>query len=173
MCLLMGVWSMFYGQCLMAQAQSDAMYIYRNDGEFNAFLKADIDSIAQSHYDADSVYHADWQMQVVYTADSIYKIPLAAIDSVSFVQPETILNDKVFELTSAHDPYLSECDTIRFTLSLDTPAEMCPSKGNIVVSACDCLSFPDGIMARILSKTQDGSGIHYNCEKVGLEDVYE
>lgn len=171
--LLLWACSMFNSHCSMAFAQSDAMYVYRNDGEFNAFLKADIDSIVQSHYDVDSIYHADWQMQVVYTADSIYKIPLAAIDSVSFVQPETILNDKVFELTSAHDPYLSECDTIRFTLSLDTPSEMCPSKGNIVVSTCDCLSFPDGIMARILSKTQDDSGIHYNCEKVGLDDVYE
>ena len=159
--------------CSMAFAQSDAMYIYRNDGEFNAFLKSDIDSIAQSHYDADSILHADWQMQVIYTQDSIYKIPIAAIDSVSFVTPEVILNDKVFELTAAHDPYLSECDTIRFTLSLDTPSEMCPSKGNIVVSTYDCLSFPDGIMARIFSKTQDSNGIHYNCEKVGIEDVYD
>ncbi|MBO7068539.1 MAG: hypothetical protein J6W52_07670 [Bacteroidaceae bacterium] len=165
--------SMFNAHCSMVFAQNDAMYIYRNDGEFNAFLKSDIDSIAQSHYDADSVYHADWQMQVVYTQDSIYRIPLAAIDSVSFIAPETILNEKVFELTSAHDPYLSDCDTIRFTLSLSTPAEMCPSKGNIVVSTYDCLSFPDGIMARVISKTQDGAGIHYNCEKVGLEDVYE
>ena len=156
-----------------AFAQNDAMYVYRNDGEFNAFLKSDIDSIAQSHYDADSVYHADWQMQVVYTQDSIYRIPIAAIDSVSFITPETIVNDDVFELTAEHDPYLSECDTISFTLSLTTPSEMCPSKGNIVVSTYDCLSFPDGIMARILSKTQDGSGIHYNCEKVGLEDVYD
>ncbi len=171
--LLLAVWSMFNGQCSMAFAQNDAMYIYRNDGEFNAFLKADIDSIAQSHYDADSVLHADWQMQIVYTQDSIYKIPIAAIDSVSFVTPEAIINDKVFELTAAHDPFLSECDTIRFTLSLDTPTEMRPSKGNIVVSTYDCLSFPDGIMARILSKTQDGNGIHYNCEKVGLEDVYD
>lgn len=156
-----------------AMAQNNAMYIYRNDGEFNAFLKADIDSIAQSHYDADSIYHADWQMQVIYTQDSIYKIPLAAIDSVSFLAPETIINEKVFELTAAHDPYLSECDTVRFTLSQNTPAEMQPSKGNIVVSTYDCLSFPDGIMARVVSKTQDGAGIHYNCEKVGLEDVYD
>ena len=170
--LLMGL-SMFYGQRSMAQAQNDAIYIYRNDGEFNAFLKADIDSIAQSHYDADSVYHSGWQMQVVYTQDSIYRIPLAAIDSVSFIAPPAIINDKVFELTLAHDPYLSYCDTIRFTLSLDTPSEMRPSKGNIVVSTYDCLSFPDGIMARVLSKTQDDSGIHYNCEKVGLEDVYD
>lgn len=170
--LLLGL-SMFNGQCSMAQAQNDAMYIYRNDGEFNAFLKADIDSITQSHYDADSIYHADWQMQVVYTADSIYRIPLAAIDSVGFVAPPTIVNANVFELTSAHDPYLSACDTLRFTLSLDTPAEMCPSKGNIVVSAYDCLSFPDGIMARVLYTIKDKKGIHYTCKKVGLESVYD
>ena len=173
MFLLIAELSMSNVQSSMAQAQSDAMYIYRNDGEFNAFLKADVDSIAQSHYDADSILHADWQMQVVYTEDSIYRIPLAAIDSISFVTPPTIINEKVFELTAAHDPYLSDCDTIRFTLSLDTPSEMRPSKGNIVVSTYDCLSFSDGIMARVLSKTQDGTGIHYNCEKVGLEDVYD
>ena len=170
--LLMGL-SMFNVQCSMAQAQNDAMYIYRNDGEFNAFLKADIDSITQSHYDADSIYHADWQMQVVYTADSIYRIPLAAIDSVGLVAPPTIVNANVFELTSAHDPYLSACDTLRFTLSLDTPAEMCPSNGNVVVSTYDCLSFPDGIMARVLYTIKDKKGIHYTCKKVGLESVYD
>lgn len=156
-----------------AMAQNDAMYIYRNDGEFNAFLKADIDSIAHSCYDADSILHVDKQMHVIYTPDSIYRIPLAVIDSISFVTPEPVLNDRVFELTAAHDAYLSDCDTIRFTLSLDTPSEMCPSKGDIVVSTYDCLSFPDGIMGCVLSKTQNASGIHYNCEKVGLEDVYE
>lgn len=161
------------GLSFAASAQNDAIYVYRNDGSFNAFLKADVDSVVPSRYDADSLLHAEWQMQVVYTPDSIYRIPLESIDSVSFVAPPTIVNANVFELTAAHDAYLSECDTVRFTLSLNTPAEMRPSRGNVVVSTYDCLSFPDGIMARVLSKTQDESGIHYNCERVGLEDVYE
>lgn len=156
-----------------AMAQNDAMYIYRNDGEFNAFLKADVDSMVCSHYDVDSVFHAEWQMQVVYTADSIYKIPLQAIDSISFVTPETIVNPDVFEITAEHDTYLSNCDTLHFTLGLTTPSALVPSKGNIVVSTYDCLSFPDGIMARIISKSQDSSGIHFDCEKVGLDDVYD
>ena len=151
----------------------DAFYVYRNDGQFNAFFRAEVDSMAYSRYDADSTLHNSVVTQSVYTQDSIYRIPLATIDSVSFVTPETIVNEKVFELTAAHDPYLSECDTIRFTLSLSTPSEMCPSKGNIVVSTYDCLSFPDGIMARVVSKTQDTEGIHYNCEQVGLQDVYD
>lgn len=67
-----------------ALAQNDAMYIYRNDGTFNAFLKNDVDSVAYSHYDADGVYCNDWMVQIVYTPDSVYRISLAAIDSVVF-----------------------------------------------------------------------------------------
>lgn len=154
-------------------AQNDAMYVYRNDGGFDAFLKSDIDSIVYSHYDNNRVYHSDCQMQEVHTSDSIFRIPLAVIDSVSFVAPPTIVNKAVFELTAAHDAYLSTCDTIRFTLALSTPKDMQPLKGNIVVSTYDCNSFPDGIMARVVSKTQDNNGIHYECEHVGLDAVYD
>lgn len=156
-----------------AVAQNDAVYIYRNDGMFNAFFKTEVDSIAYSHYDLDSLWHREWQMQVVYTPDSVYKIPLAAIDSISFRAPETIVNKDVFELTAAHDPYLSGCDTVSFTLSPSTPSSMRPAENNVVVSTYDCVSFPDGIMARVVSVSTDGQGYHYNCQKVGLEDVYD
>ncbi|MDE7118213.1 MAG: hypothetical protein K2O61_06185 [Bacteroidaceae bacterium] len=154
-------------------AQNDAMYIYRNDGTFNAFLKNDVDSIAYSHYDADGLYHHEWKMQLIYTSDSIYRIPLEVIDSVSFYAPETIINKDVFELTAAHDVYLSDCDTVSFTLSLETPLYMRPAKNNVVVSTYDCMSFPDGIMAEVLSVSNDGKGYHYSCQKVGLERVYD
>ena len=156
-----------------ALAQNDAVYVYRNDGKFNAFFKSEIDSMSYSHYDMDSVYHNDWQAQMVYTADSVYYIPLEAIDSVAFYTPETIVNKNVFELTSAHDIYLSDCDTVSFTLSPKTPAYMRPVKNNIVVSMYDCMSFPDGIMAEVLSVSGDGQGFHYNCQKVGLDRVYD
>lgn len=76
-------------------AQNDAIYVYRSDGGFDAFLKSDIDSIVYSHYDNNRVYHSDWQMQEVHTSDSIYRISLAVIDSVSFVAPQTIVNKAV------------------------------------------------------------------------------
>jgi len=41
---------------------------------FNAFLKQDVDSIAYSHYDADSLYHSEWITRLIYIADSIYQI---------------------------------------------------------------------------------------------------
>ena len=68
----------------LAQTVGEAFYIYRNDGEFNAFFRDEVDSIAYSNYDTDSIYFDEAVMQVVYTQDSIYRIPLAAIDSVTF-----------------------------------------------------------------------------------------
>ena len=161
------------GFACTGMAQSEAMYVWRNDGDFNAFLKSDIDSIGYSHLDADSVYHNEWQQQVVYTKNGNFSIPLSAIDSVSFRAPETVVSKDVFQLTAAHDAYLSLCDTISFTLSSATPSTMRPSVGNVVVSTYDCLSFPNGIMARVVTKKEDASGIHYECEKVGIDEVYD
>lgn len=157
----------------MGQNIGDAFYIYRNDGQFNAFFRDEVDSIAYSYYDSDSVYYDEIVTQLVYTADSLYRIPLAAIDSVGFVQPEAIVNDDVFPLTAEHSPYISDADTLKFTMSNATPENLRPKVGNIVVATADCDVFPDGIMARVLSKTQDDKGIHYNCEKVGLDEVYD
>lgn len=85
---LMLTFMLFATMMAGALAQNDAVYVYRNDGKFDAFFKAEIDSMTYSHYDADSIYHNEWQAQLVYTADSIYYIPLEAIDSISFTAPE-------------------------------------------------------------------------------------
>lgn len=76
-------------------AQNDAMYIYRNDGVINAFLKYDVDSIKHSHLDMDSTFCKDFVVQEVWTVDSVYRIPLSVIDSVSFVTPPTVYKNDV------------------------------------------------------------------------------
>ncbi|MBR6600333.1 MAG: hypothetical protein IKK87_00565 [Bacteroidaceae bacterium] len=158
---------------LHAQSDNDAIYIYRNDGQFNAFFDAQVDSITCSHYDADSIWHSDWQMQVVHTSDSIYRIPLAVIDSVTFHPLEPVLNEKVFPLTPEHAPYILSADTLSFTMSSTTPNPLRPSLGNIVVASYDCMAFPDGIMALVVSVEETSSGILYLCESASMDDVYE
>lgn len=157
----------------MAQSVGDAFYIYRNDGQFNAFFRAEVDSIVYSNYDADSVYYDEIVTQLVYTQDSIYWIPLASVDSVGFVQPETILNSDVFLLTAEHSPYISEADTIHFIMSVATPQELLPHKGNIVVATADCEAFVDGIVARVEGITNTENGILYQCSMVGIDEVFE
>ena len=68
----------------MAQTVGEAFYIYRNDGGFNAFFRDEVQSIEYSNYDADGNYYDEIVTQIVNTVDSVYKIPLAAIDSVAF-----------------------------------------------------------------------------------------
>ncbi len=156
-----------------AQTVGDAFFIYRNDGNFNAFLREDVDSIAYSNIGVDSVAYDDVVTQLVYTKDSVYKISLANIDSVAFVTPKTIVNKDVFPLTSAHDSYIIHGDTLSFSMKLTTPDNMRPQKGNIVVSEYDCTSFSYGIMARVTSVNKTDSEYDYNCEKASLDDVYD
>ena len=58
-----------------ASAQHNAMFVYRNDGVINAFLKSDVDSLVCSQIDVDSLLHSDYVVQEIWTADSIYRIP--------------------------------------------------------------------------------------------------
>lgn len=69
-----------------AKAQNDAMFVYRNDGAINAFLKSAVDSMVCSQIDLDSLMHTDYVVQEIWTADSIYRIPLAVIDSICFTR---------------------------------------------------------------------------------------
>ena len=156
-----------------AQTVGEAFYIYQNNGNFNAFMKSEVDSITYSNIGVDRVECSDIVTQLVYTKDSVYKISLSNIDSVAFVTPQTIVNKDVFPLTSAHDPYIIKGDTISFSMLLTAPDNMRPQKGNIVVSEYDCTSFANGIIARVTSVNKTGSAYEYNCEKATLDDVYD
>lgn len=155
-----------------AKAQ-DRIFVYRNDGGFDAFLKSEVDSMTLSHEDAEGKYHAGWETQLIHTPDSTYRIPLAAIDSISFFAPPTILNKDVFILTAEHDTYITRADTVSFTFAPGTPEELLPEKGNLVVSRYDCTSFPDGIVARVTYVAEDAAGMHYECERAGIDEVFD
>ena len=65
--------------------EENNIYVYRNDGDFNAFMMYEVDSITYSEYDMDSVKHDHVQIQVIWTQDSVYRIPVEVIDSISFI----------------------------------------------------------------------------------------
>ena len=73
----------------------EAFYIYRNDGDFNGFFYDEVIEIRQSKIGVDSVEYDKWVTQEVVLEDTIYRIPLAAIDSIGFQQPEIKFNPKV------------------------------------------------------------------------------
>ena len=103
----------------------------------------------------------------------VYRIPLEVIDSIGFITPQTIINDKVFPLTESHIPYILRGDTLSFTMLSTTPKEMRPKKGNIVVSEAGCTVFENGIIGTVVSIKESKEGFVYQCEKATLDDVYD
>ena len=73
----------------------EAFYIYRNDGDFNGFFYDEVIEMRQSKIGVDSIEYDKWVTQEVVLEDTIYRIPLAAIDSIGFQQPEIKFNPKV------------------------------------------------------------------------------
>ena len=72
----------------------EAFYIYRNDGNFDGFFFDEVQSMSVSKFDLDSIEHEEYVVQDIVLADTTYRIPLAAIDSVGFQQPEIRFNER-------------------------------------------------------------------------------
>jgi hypothetical protein len=76
-----------------------AIYIFRNDGDFNAFLNMDVDSITYSKVDLNGFEHSTVVVKEIWTPDSLYRIPLAAIDSINFSAPDPVFKSDLFHIT--------------------------------------------------------------------------
>ena len=94
--IIMAVLAMFSVLPVSAQQTQDALYIFRNDGEFNAFFFGDIDRIDYSKVDTLGVEQADYVVQEVWALDTVYRIPISAIDSIAFVTPEKKIKPEHF-----------------------------------------------------------------------------
>ena len=170
--LLFGL-SMVNVQWSMAQAQTDAMYIYRNDGVINAFLKTEIDSIRHSPLDLDSLMHAENVVQEVWTVDSVYRIPLAAIDSISFVTPPTVYKKDVTQLEYNLLDYIIGADGLVLKLKPDTPTMIVPLKGHKLVLLEGCEALPYGFSGIVADVQYGSSSIDVVCEQAYLEDLFD
>ena len=71
--------------CTIQAMAYEYFTIYFNDGtKSEAFYATDVDSICYSKLSLDGIAYDDWQVQEIYTCDSVYRYPLAQIDSLSF-----------------------------------------------------------------------------------------
>lgn len=128
------------GASLSAQ---DAFYIYRNDGEFDGFFFDDVIRMGYSKIDPQGVEHEEYVIQEIETEDSLYRIPLCAIDSIGFQQPEIIFSPKVKHIDQMGlKQYMKDFTayqdrTAFFRLNADTPAELVPQEGDVLVNFSD------------------------------------
>ena len=74
--IIVAMLAMFSVLPVSAQQTQDALYIYRNDGGFNAFFFGDIHHIEYSKIDTLGVEQDDYVVQEVYALDTLFRIPL-------------------------------------------------------------------------------------------------
>ena len=153
-----------------AQSQvNDALYIYRNDGKFNAFFYSEIDSITTSKLDELGNVYDEYKSQVVWTQDSVYWIPLEAIDSVSLCKPQNKYSSRVRKIDELL-PYITAVNGMTLNLTSLTPSNLIPAKGDILLY--DSLvdeRFPSGFVGRV----EDVESLKVICDSVSFEDVYD
>lgn len=85
--ILLTIIGLFIFLPTMAQ---QTFYVYRNDGVINQFIIEDILSVEFSKIGVDGLESDDYVTQEIHTIDSISRIPLALVDSVSFMTPDPI-----------------------------------------------------------------------------------
>lgn len=153
-----------------AQTVGEAIYFYRNDGGFNAFFRADIDSITYTTIAGDSTATDVIMVQNIHTPDSTYEIPLNAIDSVSFVNPETIFQPDVIKMDAAMLSYLQAVDGMTLVFSSSMPSALRPKEGDILLSV-DATNrmLSDGFAGRVTSVGETAGTLQVACARV--EDV--
>lgn len=142
----------------LGQQPQDALYIYRNDGEFNAFFFADIDHIEYSRVDTAGVECDEYVVQEVYALDSVFRIPISAIDSVGFVTPQTkYKNDVAANDDSELWDYVIGSDTATyFILDPAIPSYLVPHVGDKLVATRSREFLPSGCYGRVTKVSQMG-----------------
>ena len=141
----------------------DAVFVYRNDGTFDAFLLENVDSMKYSQLS---------ETQKVYTPDSVYSIPLAAIDSIGFHADAPEYQRDVMLMNTTWIPYVIRVTESTVTFRRDTPANFLPVKGQVVAAETFDVPFESGFAGRVSTVTDYTDSIVYTVEGVGLSDIY-
>lgn len=157
----------------MAQTIGEAFYVYRSDGMINTFFRSEVDSMTYSCYDTDSIYYDEPVTQVIYTPDSIYRIPLAMVDSVGFVTPETRYQPGVVRLEGTIRDYIIGSDSLTVFFRSDTPLGILPRIGEKLVTTEMSDVFKGGFLGQIERIELNSDVIICHCSAIGIEDVYE
>ena len=159
-----------------AQEKNDqnALYIFRNDGGFNAFFFADIEHIEYSKTDTLGIEHDDYVTQEVYALDSVFRIPVSAIDSVAFVTPKNIMKADVICPDKSMTDYIVASDSVSwFRISASAPSSVIPKVGDKLLIEDSSDYLPNGFSGKVTKITNGSDGYRIDTEELGLLDLFD
>jgi hypothetical protein len=150
-----------------------ALYNYRNDGKFNAFLNEEIDSITYSRVDTLGIEHDEVVMQEVWTPDSLYRIPLEAIDSIGFYAPKSKMRDNLFYIRDYHIKNALSLDNLTVCFNRKINNDSLPSIGQVMLCLTKKSPFEEGFAGKVLEINYHNDRIEVVCGQAGPCDVFE
>ena len=169
---MLGIFALLVGHVLPSGAQQ-AFYIYRNDGHINTFVTTEIDSMTYSRVGLDGSVSDEYVVQEVYAQDSVYRIPIALIDSVGFVTPETVYQPGVKVIEGEMRDYIISRDGLTLLFKASTPGSLLPKVGDKLVTTEVDDVITNSFVGEVASVTAKGDGIAVACDPVALEDIFE
>ena len=155
-------------------ADGEAFYIYRNDGDFDGFFYDQVEEMRYSKLGVDSVEYDEYVTYEVVTADSLYRIPLEVIDSISFVQPEIEFNPDVRHMDLlGMSEYITEVNGMTLTFDASLPFALRPKEGNVLLGFTGVLE-ENGFGGRVQSVTSAGDKIIVSCAQLEkFSDIFK
>lgn len=150
-----------------------AFYVYRNDGNVNGFLSSEVDSIRCSRMGMDSILYENFQVQEIWMQDTVVRIPLSLIDSVSFITPETIYQNGVINLSEGWMQYVLYTDSMTIWFDNAMPITMLPQVDDKLVTLEMNELFPSGFAGKVVDVIPSDTGYVVKCEYVNLEEIFE
>ena len=160
------------GTCLTVEAQH-AFYIYRHNGTVNSFFYADCDSITYIKMPLDTDSQTTEFIQVIHTADSVFRIPVNEIDSVSFYKPQTVYQSDIIRLEESLASYIIGCKGLTLTLVDSTPFSLLPKVGDKLVTLEMDNLCPSGFVGKVLSVNKVDGKYQVECELPSLTEIFK
>ena len=174
--ILVAILGMLNIQPAEAQQKNDqnALYIFRNDGGFNAFFFADIERIEYSKIDTLGHEQSDYVVQEIYAMDSIFRIPVSAIDSVAFVTPKNKIKEDVVCPDKTMTDYIVASDSVSwFRLSASAPSSIIPKVGDKLLIENPVKYLPDGFSGKVTKVSNGSDGTTIETDPLALEDLFD
>lgn len=176
----------------------DAVYVYRNDGEFDAFLTEDVDSILFFTVPVDSMGNPEYPLytdstahysrrapgsndgmsvQAVYTRDGgVHYIPMNAIDSIGFTPPPAIFADNVKVMEESMWKYITAVEGKRLYFAATLPTDMLPKMNDILLCTdIDSPYFREGFVGKVTRVAPATGGTHIvDCSNVdNIDEIFK
>lgn len=161
------------GVLAVAQEEQRAFFVHRNDGDFNVMFFSQVDSMVYSRIDTDSILRDDYVTQEIWTQDTVVRIPVAAIDSITFQTPSNIYKEDAVIIDQGRQGWIEKVDSLTLYYSLSTPVYLVPEVGEKMVTTDMNDLLPVGFIGKVKSVERRSDYIVVDCDQINISDAFD